>query len=309
MISCFMIVKNVLKQGYPFVEAIASALPICDEFLISDGYSTDGTFEILKRISSLNKKIRIFRYNWPKTKNLALLGEVTNALRRKCKFDYIFYVQANEVIPEANVELIKALPEMLPTVYTFSFPFIQLVRKYKITEERRLRFSKNLKGIVAIGDAWTLGPGRNFIISEIIKNLKNPRNLLRFIGGGIALTYANYESMFSKAIYLPKPIFKYWALFPQNCLEKCKNHAEMFNLKEHYKIIEILKTKVDDQVSFWEMASVLIRTALPLGIKYSGNLGIVDVEDHPKIMRDLLLNSSLKSYYVREEVIESIAAL
>lgn len=70
MISGFMIVKNVLKQGYPFVEAIASALPICDEFLISDGYSTDGTFEILKRISSLNKKIRIFRYNWPKTKNL-----------------------------------------------------------------------------------------------------------------------------------------------------------------------------------------------------------------------------------------------
>ena len=43
MISGFMIVKDVLRQGYPFVEAIASALPICDEFLISDGYSTDGT--------------------------------------------------------------------------------------------------------------------------------------------------------------------------------------------------------------------------------------------------------------------------
>jgi len=37
MISGFIILKDVLKQGYPFVEAIASALPICDEFLIAEG--------------------------------------------------------------------------------------------------------------------------------------------------------------------------------------------------------------------------------------------------------------------------------
>jgi len=35
-----MIVKDVLSQEYPFMEAIAQALPICDEFLISDEYST-----------------------------------------------------------------------------------------------------------------------------------------------------------------------------------------------------------------------------------------------------------------------------
>jgi glycosyltransferase involved in cell wall biosynthesis len=304
-----MIVKNVLKQGYPFAEAIASALPICDEFLISDGYSTDGTFEILKQISSLNKKIRIFRYKWPETKNLAVLGEVTNALRHKCRFNYIFYVQANEVIHEANIELIKALPEMMPTVYTFSFPYIQLIGTYKITEERRLRFSKNLKGIVAIGDAWTLGPSRAFIISEMVKNLKNPRRLLSYFGSGIALIYANYESMYSKAIYLPKPIFKYWSIFPRDFLEKSKSHAEMFNLPEYRKIIENLKTKIDDQPSFWEAASALIQTALPLGIKYPGTLGILNKEEHPKIMQDLILNPRLNRYHVREEILELMASL
>ena len=68
MISGFMITKNVLEQGYPFVEAIASALPICDEFLISDGYSTDGTFEVLQRISRLNPKVKVDQYHWPEKK-------------------------------------------------------------------------------------------------------------------------------------------------------------------------------------------------------------------------------------------------
>ena len=65
-ISGFMIAKNVIRQGYPFAEAIASALPICDEFLISDGYSDDGTFEMLQKISSLNKKIKLSRTEWGK---------------------------------------------------------------------------------------------------------------------------------------------------------------------------------------------------------------------------------------------------
>jgi hypothetical protein len=54
-ISGFMIVRNVISQGYPFLEAIASVLPICDEFLVSDGYSDDGTFEVLSEVSRFNK--------------------------------------------------------------------------------------------------------------------------------------------------------------------------------------------------------------------------------------------------------------
>ena len=82
MISGFMIVKDVLKQGYPFVEAVASSLPICDEFLISDGYSTDGTFEIVQRMANLNKKIKFFRQAWPSARRYSILSEVTNAVRK-----------------------------------------------------------------------------------------------------------------------------------------------------------------------------------------------------------------------------------
>ena len=134
MISGFMIVKDVLGQGYPFVEAIASALPICDEFLISDGYSTDGTYEVLQRISSLNPKVKVYRYQWPDKKEITVLADVTNELRRKCHFQYIFSVQANEIIHEQSAPFIKALPDMRPKVNTFSFPYLMLASKYKVYE-------------------------------------------------------------------------------------------------------------------------------------------------------------------------------
>jgi len=36
-ITCFMIVRNALSQGYSFVEVVAQALPVCDEILVGDG--------------------------------------------------------------------------------------------------------------------------------------------------------------------------------------------------------------------------------------------------------------------------------
>ncbi len=191
MISGFMIVKDVLGQGYPFVEAIASALPICDEFLISDGYSTDGTYEVVERISSLNPKVKVYRYQWPDKKDLTVLADVTNELRSKCRFQYIFSVQANEVIHEQSAPFIKALPSMLPSVDTFSFPYIQLLSKYKFTEEFRLRFSKNLPGIVALWDAWTLGTSRAFDRAKKLRCLAYPPRLSGYLSNGIWFTYAN----------------------------------------------------------------------------------------------------------------------
>ena len=83
MISGFMIVKDVIEQGYPFVEAIASALPICDEFLVSDGYSTDGTYEVIKKISNLNPKVKVYRCKWPDKKDITVLADVTNEVRNR----------------------------------------------------------------------------------------------------------------------------------------------------------------------------------------------------------------------------------
>ena len=231
MISGFMIVKDVLGQGYPFVEAIASALPVCDEFLISDGYSTDGTYEVVERISSLNPKVKVYRYQWPDKKDLTVLADVTNELRSKCRFQYIFSVQANEVIHEQSAPFIKALPSMLPYVDTFSFPYIQLLSKYKFTEEFRLRFSRSswncgIVGCLDAGYKQAFAEPKSYGASPTLPAIWVPHN-------GIWFTYANpCYGPHSRAIYLPKPIFRYWSLFPKNFLEKSQRHAELFQWPE-----------------------------------------------------------------------------
>ena len=306
MISGFMIVKNVLKQGYPFVEAIAAALPICDEFLISDGYSTDGTFEIIDRMTKSNSKIKVFREEWPNEKKWSILAQVTNSLRKKCKHDYIFSIQANEVIHEESVDYIKSLPQIFPDVHTFSFPFWQLVQVFKLSEDFRLRLSKNLDGIIATGDAWTLGPSKSFVRMEVLKRMRNPRTLSRYFSRGVQWTYADAcSNPTSRAVYLPKPVFRYWSLFPLNYLEKTAGHAELFDLAGHYRLIEMLKPLVDNPSEFW--AAVLHWANF--GINYPVKFAAVDAKVHPKLIQELILNTGVKRYYVREEVLDLIKGL
>lgn len=313
MISGFMVVKDVLKTGYPFIEAIASALPLCDEFIIFEGYSNDGTYEVVRRISELNKKVRVFRQEWPQERRITVLADVTNLARAKCSYDYIFSIQANEIVHENSVKFIKALPEICPEVQTFSLPFLQLMNNYKFAEEYRLRLSKNLPSIVAIGDAWSLGSSRNFVRAKALRGLKTPRKLFRYISRGIQWTYANScGNLLSRAIYLPRPIFRYWSLFPRNFIEKCLQHREMFGLSNFNEVITTLKERIDDNdsdpQSFWKVAVGLFRKG-PLGLKYPEGLGEINNQDHPRIMQDLISCSELKSYYVRQELFDLIPGL
>ena len=305
-----MIVKDVLKPGYPFVEAIASVLPICDEFLLSEGYSADGTYEVVQRLAKLNKKIKVVRQKWPEKRSITVIGDVTNAIRRKCQYDYIFSVQANEIVHEDSLRLIEALPEICPQVQTFSFPYVHLYRTYKFSEEFRLRFARNLPHIVATGDAWSLGTSKDFVISETLKSLRNPRKFLRYVSRGIEWTYANScGNIISRAIYLPKPVFRYWSLFPLNWFEKSMRHAEMFNIPGFKEAIETLKNHVDDDPSVFFKIAVQLARKGSLGYNYSDALGVVKIEDHPKLIRDLISDPQVKSYYVRNEVLDMIKGL
>ncbi len=308
MISGFIVLRDVLKTGYPFVEAIAASLPVCDELLISEGYSTDGTYEVVKRVCALNKKVKVYRQQWPSTRKYSVIAQVTNDIRAKCSGDYILSIQANEILHENNIELLKVLPEICPQVNAFSLPFIHLVKQNQFYEDFRLRFAKNIKDIVAIGDAWTLGLSKSFIRSQTLKEVAHPKQMLKNIYKGIEWTYTNPPvSPLSRAIYLPKPIYRYWSLFPRDYIIKCEKHIEMFGLVELRKIVEALKSYVDQPTTFWKKAAEMRRKEL--GFHYPDDLGTVLLGDHPKLVRDLVADSELKSYSVRPEILESIKDL
>jgi len=310
MISGFIIVKDVLGQGYPFVEAIASALPICDEFLVSDGYSTDGTYEVLEKISRVNSKVKVYRERWPDKKSINVLADVTNAVRSKCRFEYIFSVQANEVIHEQSAPFIKALPTMLPHVDTFSFPYVQLLNRYKLTEEFRLRFSKNLPQIVAEGDAWKLGTSKSFERAKKLRALAYPPRLWGYVTDGIWFTYANSGyGQRSRAIYLPKPIFRYWSLFPKNFLEKYLRQSEQFQMP-NFASTDALRAHVNDPEAFWRLGSeALTQTRFKERLVYPEAYSYIEQKEHPAIIQEFISNPHVDKYYVRQEILERFKTL
>ena len=298
-----MVVKDAIKQGYPFVEAIASALPICDEFLVSDGYSSDGTFETLQKISLLNKKVKIYRNEWSR-RSLYLIADVSNGLRKKCKSDYLFYIQAPEIVHEDDVQLLKSYPEMFPEVDTFCLPYTSIISNFKVQEEFRLRLCRNIERINLTGDAWAFSVSKKFIRSEALNKMKHPKKLLSYVGRGIEWTYAcSLNNIRCRAAHLPKPLFRYYALFKENFIERCKGHAFHLNLPFYYDVLKEVENEQGE--AFFEKTAEIHRGWS--GINYSAALGILKTEDHPKIMQELIAKrATINRYFVRDSVLETI---
>ena len=108
-ISGFTMVKNADKLYYPIKQSIESILPIVDEFIVAlgDCDADDRTEEEIKSINS--DKIRIIKTVWdlnkfPKgTEN----AHQTDIAKKACKGDWLFYLQADEVVHEKYLPIIK----------------------------------------------------------------------------------------------------------------------------------------------------------------------------------------------------------
>ena len=109
-VSGFTFARNAVKFDYPVAEAIRSVLPLCDEFVVAAGNSDDNTRELIASIDPA--KIRIIDTVWDD--NLRDGGKVLAAETDKAldavsdDCDWAFYIQADEVVPEAFHSAIKA---------------------------------------------------------------------------------------------------------------------------------------------------------------------------------------------------------
>ena len=103
-ISGFTFVRNALDLYYPMVESITSILPICDEFIVVAGDSTDGTTALLRSIK--DPKIKIIETVWDTSLFVAgaIYAHQTNIALDACTGDWAFYVQADEVVHEDDLQ-------------------------------------------------------------------------------------------------------------------------------------------------------------------------------------------------------------
>lgn len=108
-IAGFTFIRNAVQNDYPVVEAITSILPICDEFVVAVGNSSDGTLELIKSIPS--DKIRIIETIWDES---ARAGGRVFALETDKAYqaispdaDWAFYIQGDECVHENDLPVIQ----------------------------------------------------------------------------------------------------------------------------------------------------------------------------------------------------------
>lgn len=209
LISGFMIVKNAASQGYPFIEAIRSALPICDEFLVSDGESKDGTWRALEILRGRHpNQIKLFRDPWPGNLNReGVLATMTNVLRVRCSGRYLFNLQANEVLHESSADDIQRLTERWPAAPLFRLPFHNLLGDHLLwmTDYRR-RLAVNRPDIVSVADAFDLGADRS------------PASRLR--------RFLHRESTTARNVWLSEPVYRYRVLFPSDYVRRLESMSD-----------------------------------------------------------------------------------
>lgn len=161
-ISGFSYIRNGFEYGYPFLEAIQSVLPICTEFVVAVGESSDKTREA---IAELNPgKIKIIDTKWDM--NLRAGGKVfaqqANIALDNITGDWAFHIQADEVVHEDDLSKITAAIERYNNdnhVEGFILPFLHFWGSYDyIRTSRRMhkyevRIFRNNKLVRSYGDS------------------------------------------------------------------------------------------------------------------------------------------------------------
>jgi glycosyltransferase involved in cell wall biosynthesis len=110
-ISGFTFIRNGLALGYPFVPAIRSLLPLCDEIIVNVPRSTDGTLAAVRQIG--DPKSRIIESEWDESQRTAglAMSHHTNLALRECAGDWCVYIQGDEVLHEDTLPLMRAAME------------------------------------------------------------------------------------------------------------------------------------------------------------------------------------------------------
>ncbi len=101
-------VRNGNSLDYCWREAIQSLLPVCDEVVVCDGESTDGTQEDIREWAGREPKIKVCVYPWPNPKgDVRFWSTWLNTARQHLKTDIHLQLDADEVLHENSYEAIR----------------------------------------------------------------------------------------------------------------------------------------------------------------------------------------------------------
>jgi len=156
-----MIIKNGIRNGYPFLESIRSMVDIADEFLISDGYSEDGTYDLLETASKKFPNIKLYRDPWSCSGYGEFIAVMTNKLKERAQCEWVYNLQADEIIHEGMLSKLKRLTDGSPSQFgSYAVTFLHFVGDFYHVEtnpgyDTAVRLVPNVEKNYVADDGWT----------------------------------------------------------------------------------------------------------------------------------------------------------
>ncbi len=156
-LSIYTFVKDGIYYDYHVVAMLKHHLPLADEIIVDEGYSTDGTFEAIK---DLDPKIKVFRNEWDRTDPKTWHIKFKNRARQKCEGDWCILLDCDEFIPEWEFSRLREFLSRTEKRIV-SVRFAHFYGNYKVymagsskVRPPRLgqRIHRNLESIVVWGD-------------------------------------------------------------------------------------------------------------------------------------------------------------
>ena len=105
-ISSYTTVYNAIEGCFPYIESIRSMLGFCDEIVVVDGCSIDGTYEVLENLAKEDSRIKIYQ-NELSFEEPGIDGMQKALARAFCENDFLWQMDCDEIVHEDDYEKIK----------------------------------------------------------------------------------------------------------------------------------------------------------------------------------------------------------
>lgn len=247
-ISAYTCIRNGIRLGYPWVEAVLSVLPAVDEYIIIDYFSDDGTYETALTLAKWDNRIRVYQREWPKiTTDGSSIGLAQTEGLRLCTGDVCMLVQADEIHHEAPV-----------------LDYRRIFRNFYNSQYNGLEF--DFRHVIHNFQEEMINPAYTRAIRLV-------RNMPQIISchDGFSFWYAE------PLIHIPmsKPIFHCGYEFPLNIPAKHLNHRQLYSNMDIYKQAASDAEERLDKAQHNEIDEIFTRTT-------------TKISDLPAILRGLL---------------------
>jgi glycosyltransferase involved in cell wall biosynthesis len=163
-ISGFSFVRNAVSLDYPLEESLRSVLPVVDQLVVAvalaPGERDDGTRAVVEGLD--DPRVEIVDAVWDDARRQEIYADLTNVALDRCTGDWCLYIQADEVVHEDDLQVVRSRAEALHDdrrVEALLFDYLHFFGDYDHIQtgqgwyQREIRMIRNGIGIRSVRDA------------------------------------------------------------------------------------------------------------------------------------------------------------